>query len=84
MQAGGYYWNYKKKFEYRPSKTFTSVASYTREGKFIRSYNTVKDAANVVGCQPCSIYSVIYGKNKTCKNLRWRYFYGNTSDIKSL
>lgn len=82
-QAGGYYWSYKKRFKYRPSK-YISVACYTLDGKFIQSYTSVYDAAKYNNITENDIYVVIAGQHKTCKNIRWRYFYGNTSDIKSL
>lgn len=33
---------------------------------------------------PSNIIAAIQGKQKRCNGYRWRYFYGNTSDIKSL
>ncbi len=82
-QAGGYYWSYKKKFKYRASK-YTAVACYTWDGKFIQSYTSIYDASKDNNITINDIYVVISGQHKTCKNLRWRYFYGNTSNIKSL
>lgn len=83
--AGGYYWSYKKHFDYDPSKQRkTAVACYNDNGEFIRSFDTVKEAAEFVGVGHSNISECIRGRRKHCKKLRWRYFYGNTSNISSL
>lgn len=83
--AGGYYWSYKKRFDYDPSKQRnTAVACYDDDGNFIRSFETVKSAAEFYNVSHSCISVCIKGKSKHCKNLRWRYFYGNTSNISSL
>lgn len=84
-QAMGYYWNNKRKFEYIPPKdTKTAVACYSRDGKFIKSFTSISEAASYYKISGGNICGVIKGHHKTCNNLRWRYFYGNTSDIKPL
>ena len=84
-QAGGYYWNYKKRFDFREKKKkVTAVACYTDDGKFIKSYTSITEAAQAYNVGSPSIHKAINGQRKHCVGLRWRYFYGNTSDIPSL
>ena len=83
MQAGGYFWSFKKRFDYKADKN-TAVACYTLNGSFIRSYTSILNAAKLNNITEKDINMVICGKHKSCKFLRWRYFYGNTSNIKSI
>lgn len=85
--AYGYYWSFKNKFEYEKfAKSRLAVAKYTREGEFVESYNDIYDAAShfLSKNAPAVIYHCIAGYQKTAFNFRWRYFYGNTSNIKPL
>lgn len=84
-QAGGYFWSYKKRFTYNPPKNNkTAVACYQDDGTFIRSFDSLKDAAKEFKVHYSSITSCIQGKSKHSAKVRWRYFYGNTSKISSL
>ena len=84
-QAGGYYWSYKKRFDFNPQKVKkTAVACYTDDGKFLKSFTSLTDAAEYYKVSPSTLCGCISGKQKHCAKLRWRYFYGNTSDIDSL
>ena len=84
-QAGGYYWNYKKRFDFRDKITAAlAVACYTDEGVFIKSYTSIAEAAKAHNVGSPSIWKAINGQRKHCAQLRWRYFYGNTSNIPSL
>ena len=84
-QAGGFFWNYKKKFEFNPKKVKkTAVACYNDNGDFIKSFTSITEAAIENKVSPSTLHGCISGKCKHCANLRWRYFYGNTSNIKSL
>lgn len=85
--AYGYYWSFKNKFEYEKfSKSRLAVAKYSQDGLFIQSYNDIYDAANNFTNQNAVsvIYHCIAGYQKTAFGFRWRYFYGNTSNIKPL
>lgn len=87
QQVYGYYWSYKNKFEYAPKHFDTEipVAKYNDAGEFIESYTSVKHAAeenNIV--KYVNIMSCIRGYSKHCGGYRWRFFYGNKSNIKSL
>lgn len=84
-QAYGYYWSYKRKFLYKPDNRYIPIASYKDNGEFIKSFTSLKDAANFYGLRNIhNIESCIQGYHKHCAGVRWRYFYGNTSSIKSL
>lgn len=87
QSAYGYYWSFKNKFEYEKfSKSRLAVAKYSQDGEFIQVYNDIYDAAsNFTNKNAVSvIYHCIAGYQKTAFNFRWRYFYGNTSNIKPL
>lgn len=84
-QAGGYYWSYEKRFNFDPKKVKkTAVACYTDSGEFIKSYTSLSEAANDKHVSPGTLCDCIRGKKKHCAKLRWRYFYGNTSNIEPL
>lgn len=82
-QAYGYFWSFKNKFEYH--KYGTPVAKYDDEGHFLESYHTINDAAKENNIKtPSNIVAAIAGRQKRCGGFRWRYFYGNPSNIKPL
>ena len=82
-KAYGYYWSYKNKFNYISNTK--AVGKYTDSGELIQVYDSVQEAANSIGLKDKSnIYAAISGKQKRCKGFRWRYFYGNTNNIKPL
>lgn len=82
-QAYGYYWSFKCKFEYKPKGT--AVAKYNDQGEFLESYSSIKEAADKNGIKtPANINAAISGRQKRCGGFRWRYFYGNTENIKPL
>lgn len=68
--AGGYYWSYKKSFDYvqKHQNTPIAVAKYTINGEFIRSYDSIADAARDVNVGKSAIRRCIQGKQYTCKN----------------
>lgn len=83
-KAYGYYWSYKHVFNYKETKG-KAVAKYDDEGNFIQSYDSIKEAAEENGIQtPSNISAAISGKQKRCGGFRWRYFYGDTNNIKPL
>lgn len=84
-QAYGYYWSFKRRFEYNEYNQSKAVACYNDEGEFITSYSSLKEAATAIGLKDGSaISNCIRGKSKHAKGLRWRFFYGNTSSISKL
>lgn len=81
----GYYWSYQKKFEYKPRDTQgTAVACYTDNGIFVKSYSSLTDAAQQLNIPISCLSRTLAGYRKHCAKYRWRYFYGNTSNIESL
>lgn len=84
-QAYGYYWSFNTKFNFKTNKHYSAVAKYNDAGEFIKSYTTLIEAAREHGLKTSSnIIACINGKQKHCKGFRWRYFYGNTNNIKPL
>ena len=84
-QAYGYYWSFKNKFESKKNNHLSSVAKYNDNGEFLESYNSIKEAADSNNIKtPANIIAAIRGSQKRCGGFRWRYFYGNTSNIKPL
>lgn len=84
-QAYGYYWNFKPRFEYNEYLWTKAVAKYDDSGKFIESYSSIADAAKANNINSGSYIShAISGAQKHAGGFRWRLFYGNTNDIKSL
>lgn len=82
-QAYGYYWSFVRRFEYVPRGV--AVAMYDDDGIFIKSFNQLKDACKEINLKSSgNIVDCINGKQKHCKGYRWRYFYGNTSNIEPL
>lgn len=75
----GYYWSYKKLFEYN-LKTIP-VAQYTVKGKFIRHFDSILEAEELLSI--CTISQAIY-KNYLAGGFQWRYFTGDISDIDPL
>lgn len=83
-QAGGYFWSYKKRFTYEAPSQKIAVACYRDDGTFIRSFDSLSEAAKFYKVHYSAISCCIQGKSKHCAKVRWRYFYGNTSPISSL
>ncbi|MCF0114376.1 MAG: hypothetical protein HUJ56_03405, partial [Erysipelotrichaceae bacterium] len=82
-QALGYYWSFTNKFELKTN--LSAVAKYTDDGTFIESYSSVKEAAKANNLKSGSaIIHAIRGTQKHAAGFRWRYFYGNTDNIKPL
>ena len=84
-QAFGYYWSFKNKFEYNPYTPEKAVAKYNDAGEFLESYTSIKEAAiaNNIKTKE-NINAAIAGRQKRCGGFRWRYFYGDTKNIKPL
>ena len=79
FNAYGFVWRYKgEPFDKYPSKRIYTnnrpVDQYTRDGKFIASYDSAKIAGIELGLQSCtSITSCCKGRIKTAFNYVWRY-----------
>lgn len=84
-QACGYYWSFKNKFEPKKNNHLSPVAKYNDAGEFLESYTSIKEAADANNIKTCAnIIAAIKGTQKRCGGFRWRYFYGNTNNIKPL
>lgn len=84
-QAYGYFWSYKNKFVPKANNHLAPVAKYDDDGIFIESYSSIKEAADSNNIKtPANIIAAIKGTQKRCGGFRWRYFYGNTNNIKPL
>ena len=83
-KAYGYYWSYKHIFEYKET-IGKAVAKYNDDGEFLEVYNSLAEAARLNNIGSVSgIHQAIAGKQKRCGGFRWRYFYGNKSNISPL
>lgn len=78
--AFGYYWSYKKEFNYTNNKT-RPVAQYTVKGKFLKSYSSITEAEDLL--QIINIKQAI-SKNYLSGGFQWRYYTGDDSDIEPL
>lgn len=79
--AHGYYWSYKKEFNYLNNNCYRKVAQYTISGKFLRYYDSMAEAEREL--QINTIDQAIR-KKYTSGGYQWRYFDGDTSDISTL
>lgn len=77
----GYYWSYKKEFNYSPNSKLRKVAQYTISGKFLRYFDSISDAEREL--QVCTIAQAIT-KKYTSGGFQWRYYNGDNSDISAL
>ena len=75
----------KNKFDYDPYTPEKAVTKYNDAGEFLESYTSIKEAAiaNNIKTRE-NINAAISGRQKRCGGFRWRYFYGNTENIKPL
>lgn len=74
--AGGFGWCYKEDFGNLTESVHgcsRTVEQYTIEGKFIKSYSSLKEAAKAVGKSHSNISNVCTGKQKTCGGFIWKY-----------
>lgn len=76
--AGGFYWSYEKKFNYVPYDNSRKIAQYTPSGKFVRTWNSCKEAERELGI--FNIHKAI-SLQRLCGEYQWRDFKGDTSDI---
>lgn len=77
----GYYWSYKKEFNYSIPNHYKKVAQYTLSGKFLRYYESITEAENVLGI---STIKQAIKKRYSAGGYQWRYYTGDTSDIPKL
>ena len=82
LSTGGYQWRYYKGNtdnisiveQYTNRGESKRVNQYTKSGDFIRTYNSLSDAAKHIGvCRP-AISNALSGKNKTSGGFKWSYY----------
>jgi ABC-type transporter MlaC component len=83
--AGGYFWKkgYGKKKINQPHRYWGKVASaqarfkkvkqFTLEGKYLRTFSSLKEAAHYLGIHRTGIGAACKGKQKICGGYRWRF-----------
>ena len=85
VSAKGYFWSYKCKFMYKSNFKQMALACYTEEGVFIKSFTNVEEVCKELKITDFSgLKAAITGQHKFFKGFRWRYFYGNTQNIKAI
>ncbi len=77
----GYYFSYKKQFDYQKSKNVMEVAQYTLNGKFLRSWESISEAERALNISTIQQACV---KKCASKGYQWRYYNGDNSDIERL
>lgn len=77
----GYYFSYKKSFDYKKSERKTEVAQYTLNGKFLRSWDSIAEAERYFNI--CTIQQACT-KECAAGGYQWRYYKGDNSDIEKL
>ena len=65
--------NYGTCIERRSKKKKKKVNQYTKDGVFIKQWDSPKDAADYLGISAFHIYSVCSGKRKKAGGYIWRY-----------
>lgn len=69
-----YQWSFVKANKQKITKG-KKVYQYDLEGKFIKKWNNVKEVADFMKVRTNSITTCCTGKNHTCRNYQWRYYY---------
>lgn len=76
-QAKGYLWFYEREFkegvQMRKSARCKKVEQYTKKGKYIRTFDSVQEAADHVGAFVTNISYACSGKIKSSKGFHWKY-----------
>ena len=75
----GYFWSYKKEFIHKKNPKWKPVAQYTLKGKFIRHFDNIMEAEEILGIG--TIQQAVY-KGYLAGGFQWKVFTGDTSDIK--
>ncbi|UCH95312.1 MAG: HNH endonuclease [Candidatus Aminicenantes bacterium] len=84
--SAGFQWRFKedvlmkdgKILDIEPAKTFSSrllgaVCQFELDGKFIREYPSISDAANKTGVYNEAIYKCVQKEQKSTGDFQWRY-----------
>lgn len=76
--AGGFYWSYTKEFKYIPYNSRKTIAQYTPSGKFIRTWDSEKEAQLELCIN--NIHTAIKLEH-LCGGYMWKHFNGSTENI---
>ena len=55
------------------------VEQYTKAGEYVKTYDTVSDAAKAMGCCVAAISNCCLGRTKTSMGFQWRFSEGSTT-----
>lgn len=55
------------------------VEQYTKTGEYVKTYDTVSDAAKAMGCCVSAISNCCLGRTKTSMGFQWRFSEGSTT-----
>lgn len=81
QSAYGYLWSYVKKDIMEKKIRHRKVNQYSLDGKYIKTYNTLTEAAKENDINNISsITNVCTGKRKTAKGYIWRYYDNSLND----
>ncbi|WP_293666520.1 NUMOD4 domain-containing protein [uncultured Parabacteroides sp.] len=72
-QAKGYVWRYEKCKVEPVSLRVKKIIQYDKDGKFIREWNRITDAAKHYNTSTGRICACLSGVTKTCRGFIWRY-----------
>ena len=85
FSAGGYYWQEGKgpvlidlsDYEYgevlRAKNRQRPIRQYSKEGKPLQRFDSIKEAAKVVGVNSTTVIGALKGKHETAGGYRWEY-----------
>lgn len=77
----GYYFSYRKEFNYYNNERLRKVAQYTLNGKFLRTWDSISEAERYF-----KISTIWQACSKKCASsgYQWRFYNGDNSDIEKL
>lgn len=74
--TGGYVWYYKDEFKGQKMRKYgncKTVLQYETDGEFVRTFESVNEAAAHVGCNASTLATACRGKQATCMGYVWKY-----------
>lgn len=76
--AFNYFWSYTKEFIHSTNKKWKQVAQYTYSGKFLRHFDSIAEAQEIL---KINTISQAIDQGYLSGGYQWRYFNNDTSDI---
>lgn len=76
--SGGFQWQKYEEWKINPKGPVeyintTPVYQYSKNGDFIRKYNSIQEAADTTGIKRCNIGNTLSGKQKTAGGFIWKH-----------